>query len=592
MAQRIRMLSAFVANQIAAGEVVERPASIVKELIENSLDAGSRRILLTVEQGGVKRVRVVDDGAGMVGEDLPLALCPHATSKIASAEDLEGVATLGFRGEALASIASVAKLKISTCNEGSDHGWSIDNAGAADAPRVAPVAHPRGTTVDVTDLFYNTPARRKFLKTERTELAHLNDVVARLALARFDVEFEVQNGGHVQHLPPCPSDPLRRVAQLLGAGFRDAAVPIDTQHDDLRLFGWVAKPAYSRAQSDHQFFFVNGRSVKDNLVAHAVRQAYRDVLFHGRHPVFVLYLEMNPRQVDVNVHPRKSEVRFRDARMVRDFVFGVLNRTLRDARPGDDHHERVPYDRARPEPAAPSLQQLMALVEPSRRDDGVAERAGFLWERSPDRDQEIAPTTVERGSPPLGYAVGQLHDIYILAQNATGLVVVDMHAAHERVLYEKMKAARARSQRIQQQRLLVPVHLDVSPAEAELVEENLELFGELGLELDRSGPASLIVRGVPALLAASDTGGLVKDVLADLHADGSTQRTRHREDDVLSTMACHGSVRAHRRLSLPEMNALLREMETTENAGVCNHGRPTFVVQSLADLDQRFLRGR
>ncbi len=580
------MLSAFVANQIAAGEVVERPASIVKELIENSLDAGSRRIHLTVEQGGVKRIRVVDDGAGMVGEDLPLALCPHATSKIASAEDLEGVATLGFRGEALASIASVAKLEISTCNEGSDHGWSIDNAAAADAPRVAPVAHPRGTTVDVTDLFYNTPARRKFLKTERTELAHLNDVVARLALARFDVEFEVQNGGHVQHLPPCPSDPLRRVAQLLGAGFRDAAIPIDTQHDDLRLSGWVAKPSYSRAQSDHQFFFVNGRSVKDNLVAHAVRQAYRDVLFHGRHPVFVLYLEMNPRQVDVNVHPRKAEVRFRDARTVRDFVFGVLNRTLRDARPGDDHHVRVAYDRARPEPA-PSLQQLM----------GIAERTGFLWERSfvggispPDRDLEIAPTSMAHA--PLGYAVGQLHDIYILAQNASGLVVVDMHAAHERVLYEKMKAARARSQRIQQQRLLVPVHLDVSPAEAELVEENLELFGELGLELDRSGPASLIVRGVPALLAAADAGGLVKDVLADLHVDGSTERTRQREDDVLSTMACHGSVRAHRRLSLPEMNALLREMETTENAGVCNHGRPTFVVQSLADLDQRFLRGR
>ena len=283
----------------------------------------------------------------MIGEDLPLALCPHATSKIASADDLEGVATLGFRGEALASIASVAKVSISTRTAESDHGWCIDNttedSADANTARVAPIAHPRGTTVDVTDLFYNTPARRKFLKTERTELAHLNDVVTRLALGRFDVEFEVRNGAQVQHLTPCAADPLQRVAQLLGAGFRDAAVPIEAQHDDLRLHGWVAASTYSRAQADHQFFFVNGRSVKDHLVAHAVKQAYRDVLFHGRHPVFVLYLELNPRQVDVNVHPRKSEVRFRDARMVRDFVFGVLNRALRDVRPGVEHHAHGGY---------------------------------------------------------------------------------------------------------------------------------------------------------------------------------------------------------------------------------------------------------
>ncbi len=584
MTQRIRVLSAFVANQIAAGEVVERPASIVKELIENSLDAAAQRIVLTIEEGGVKRIRVADDGAGMVGEDLPLALCPHATSKIAAAEDLEGVATLGFRGEALASIASVAKLSISTRTAESEHGWYIDNA-ADDTTRVAPIAHPRGTTVDISDLFYNTPARRKFLKTERTELAHVNDVVTRLALSRFDVEFAVRHGSHAQHLAPCAADPLQRVAQLLGNGLRDAAVPIEAQHDDLRLRGWVAAPTYSRAQADHQFFFVNGRSVKDHLVAHAVKQAYRDVLFHGRHPVFVLYLELNPRQVDVNVHPRKSEVRFRDARMVRDFVFGVLNRALREVRPGVTQHKRGGYERVRTELASPSLQQLMALTQERSAPNGVAERA------APFEQAAAVEPMVERGAPPLGYAVGQLHDIYILAQNADGLIVVDMHAAHERVTYEKMKAARAAARQIQQQRLLVPVTLDVSPAEAELVEQNRELLSELGLELDRSGPASLVVRGVPAPLAMADAGRLVKDVLADLHVDGTTQRVRQSEDDVLSTMACHGSVRAHRRLSITEMNALLREMETTENAGVCNHGRPTFVVQTLADLDQRFLRG-
>ena len=322
----------FVANQIAAGEVVERPASIVKELIENSLDADAHRIVLTIEQGGVKRIRVGDDGSGIHADDLALALCPHATSKIIAPEDLDGVVTLGFRGEALASIASVAKVAISTRTIDAEHGSRIEMDG--DVTNVEPVAHPRGTTVDVSDLFYNTPARRKFLKTERTEVAHLNDIVTRLALGRLDVEFEIHIGATVQHLPPCANDGLRRVAQLLGAGFVSAAVPVDTAHDGMRLHGWVGLPTFSRAQSDHQYFFVNGRSIKDRIVAYAVKQAYRDVLFHGRHPVFVLHLDLDPRQVDVNVHPTKYEVRFRDARGVRDFVFGSLNRTLRDLRAG------------------------------------------------------------------------------------------------------------------------------------------------------------------------------------------------------------------------------------------------------------------
>ncbi len=588
---RIKRLSSFVANQIAAGEVVERPASIVKELIENSLDAQARRIVLTVEQGGVKRVRVSDDGVGIHADDLQLAVCPHATSKIGVADDLEGVATLGFRGEALASIASVAKLSISSRTADAENGSRIDVDGASEA-RVGPAAHPRGTTVDVSDLFYNTPARRKFLKTERTELAHLNDIVTRLALARLDVEFETRNGTSIQHLAPSEADGLRRVAQLLGAGFAAACVPIDEERDGLRLRGWVGLPTHSRAQADQQYFFVNGRSVKDRIVAYAVRQAYRDVLFHGRHPVFVLYLELDPRQVDVNVHPTKYEVRFRDARNVRDFVFGALNHALRNLRPAGASLEPVHrFERAVPHAheystehrprEMPSLQQLMTLSS-----SADAHELPVREERAQPYDAE------ERIIPPLGYAVGQLHEIFILAENADGLVIVDMHAAHERITYEKMKAARSQSQGIQQQRLLVPLTMSVSPAEAEVAEQHREGLAALGFDIDRSGPASLIVRGIPALLASSDAENLVADVLADLGTDGSSERLRHYEDDLLATMACHGSIRAHRKLTIAEMNALLREMETTENAGQCNHGRPTFIVENLRDLDQRFLRGR
>jgi DNA mismatch repair protein MutL len=584
--QRIKPLPSFVANQIAAGEVVERPASIVKELIENSLDGGAARIAVTVEQAGVKRIVVSDDGCGMLGEDLPLAVAPHATSKIASADDLDGVATLGFRGEALASIASVARLSISTCSDPAAPGWRIDVDGA-EAAATRATAHPRGTTVEVTDLFFNTPARRKFLKTERTELAHLHDVVTRLALARFDVEFEFKPAGAgALHLPATPAAPLKRISKLLGGAFTDAAIAIDERHGELRLHGWVGKPTHSRGQADQQFFFVNGRAVKDRLVAYAVRQAYRDVLFGGRHPVFVLYLDVDPQEVDVNVHPTKHEVRFRQARSVRDFVFGTLNRALRDVRPGTPA-AFSPADRGvaaspRAAIAAASLQQLMALAEPAaaRTDAPVHGHVP----RSP-----LPP----RGDvPPLGFAVGQLHGIYILAQNASGLVVVDMHAAHERITYEKMKAARAQQQPMQRQRLLIPVPVELSEAEAEVAESQRDALAALGLEIDRTGPARLTVRAVPALLSDVDAAALLTDVVADLQVDGASQRIAEQQERLLATMACHTSVRAHRSLSVAEMNALLREMESTENAGQCNHGRPTFVVHSLAELDAQFLRGR
>jgi len=595
MSNRIKPLSAFVANQIAAGEVVERPASVVKELIENSLDAGARRIQVWIEQGGVKRVRVSDDGAGIHADDLALALSPHATSKIAAADDLDGVATLGFRGEALASIASVAKVSLASRTGDAASGWRIESNGAGE-PIVAPVAHPRGTTVDVSDLFHNTPARRKFLKSERTEAAHVDDIATRLALGRLDVEFDIRGGATTLHLAPTPTDGLRRVAQLLGAGFAEAAVPIDESHDGLRLYGWVGLPTYSRAHADRQFFYVNGRSVKDRVVGYAVKQAYRDVLFHGRHPVFVLYLELDARQVDVNVHPTKYEVRFRDARGVRDFVFGSLNRALRDLRPQTVVGDRVANPPRGGYSDAPAVAHTIALPlgAPPPGSFDVLRAEPHAHGRARSHVGEAHPQYVPSSgsSPPLGYAVGQLHDIYILAQNESGLVVVDMHAAHERITYEKMKAARARNESIQQQRLLIPVTVDVARADAALAEERREWLASLGVEFDRSGPTSLVVRAIPALLGASDAASLLVDVLADLAEDGASDRVRRSEDDVLATMACHGSIRAHRKLTIAEMNALLREMEVTENAGQCNHGRPTYVVQSMTDLDQRFLRGR
>ncbi|HTO57727.1 MAG TPA: DNA mismatch repair endonuclease MutL [Pseudomonadales bacterium] len=602
MSNRIKPLSAFVANQIAAGEVVERPASVVKELVENSLDAGARRIQVWIEQGGVKRVRVTDDGAGIHADDLALALSPHATSKIAAADDLDGVATLGFRGEALASIASVARVSLASRTDDAASGWTID---AQDAnPAAAPVAHPRGTTVDVSDLFFNTPVRRKFLKTERTELAHIDDIATRLALGRLDVEFDIRSGGTTLHLAPAPTDGLRRIAQLLGDGFAEAAVPIDELYDELRLHGWVGLPTHSRAHADQQFFYVNGRSVKDRVIATAVKQAYRDVMFHGRHPVFVLYLELDAREVDVNVHPTKYEVRFRDARRVRDFVFGSLNRALRDLRPnaavGGVHshashaaHYDVPETVVRAlalplesgsEPIVGSWNSEAFAKQPSSNpQDGWNSRVLEIH-----KPYAPSPGT----TPPLGYAVGQLHDVYILAQNEAGLVVVDMHAAHERITYEKMKAARAKNESIPQQRLLIPVAVEVSRADAALAGEHRERLASLGIEIDRTGPTSLVVRAIPALLAATDAANLLADVLGDLGEDGSSDRVSRSEDVLLATMACHGSIRAHRKLTIAEMDALLREMEVTANAGQCNHGRPTYWMQSLHDLDQRFLRGR
>ncbi len=589
MSRRIRQLPDVVSNQIAAGEVVERPASLVKELLENSLDAGATRIDVRTELGGVKRVRVTDDGSGIHPDDLRLAVSRHATSKIATADDLDGVASLGFRGEALASMASVSRLTVTSRQADADSAMRIEIDGGREVA-FAPAAHPVGTTVEITDLFYNTPARRKFLKAERTEQGHIDRVVRSISLARFDVALSLDQGGGRGglQLPAGPAE--QRLRRVLSEEFVARSIAVDESGGDLHLSGWVGLPTQSRSQADQQYFFVNGRIVRDKLVAHAIRQAYRDVLFHGRHPMFVLYLELPAGTVDVNVHPTKHEVRFRDARNVHDFVFGKLNRALRDVRPQDTAPPVSGYPRSGLS-HGDALPRQPALV--------LNAASGLQHRPAPGREQVSASAIHDRipqvaepagDIPPLGYAIAQLRGVYILAQNAEGLVIVDMHAAHERITYEKLKADTARGS-LARQRLLMPEVINVAESDADRVEEVGPALEALGLVVERSGTQAVTIREVPALLSA-DAAGLVRDVLADVGSLGTSQRVEDARDTLLATMACHGSIRANRQLSLAEMNALLREMERTPNAGQCNHGRPTYLVQSMDDLDGLFLRGQ
>ncbi|MCX2782778.1 DNA mismatch repair endonuclease MutL [Microbulbifer thermotolerans] len=614
MSDRIQLLSPRLANQIAAGEVVERPASVIKELLENSLDAGATRLEVEIDNGGIKRIKVRDNGGGIDKDDLPLALARHATSKIHALEDLEAVATLGFRGEALASISSVARLTLTSSRDDSGQGWQVAVSGRDMQAALAPAAHPRGTTVDVRDLFFNTPARRKFLRTEKTEFNRVDETIKRLALSRFDVSISLRHNGKGVHNLRAGLGRVemeRRVAQVCGPAFMQNALHIDVERSGLRLWGWVAEPAFSRSQADLQFFYVNGRAIRDKVVSHAVRRAFADVLYHGRHPAFVLYLELDPAAVDVNVHPTKHEVRFRDSRLVHDFLFGSLHRALADVRPGQrEEREQVPEETVsgiragefagqqkmplstRPSPV--DLQQQMqnyaALHQPYQSESSVAEATPPVAPARPAPALQVSESDTTE-APPLGYALAQLHGIYILAQNEQGLIVVDMHAAHERIVYEQMKAAYAAGG-IQAQPLLVPVSLAVSQREADCYEERSEVFTALGFALQRAGPETLLVRQVPAMLHGAEVEQLVRDVLADLLAQGGSSRIGERINEILATMACHGSVRANRKLTVPEMNALLRDMERTERSGQCNHGRPTWTQVKLADMDKWFLRGQ
>ncbi len=616
--QKIKKLSPRLANQIAAGEVVERPASVVKELVENSLDSGASQIDLEVEAGGVKLVRVRDNGKGVHKDDLSLALSRHATSKILVLDDLEAVASLGFRGEALASISSVSRLKFVSNNGESDMAWCAQTEGRDMETEISPAAHPQGTTVEVKDLFFNTPARRKFLRTEKTEYNRIEDILKRLALSRFELGFSLKNNGRIVHSwrpANTQTEQERRVAQICGPVFIENSVHIDIERTGLRLWGWVALPKFSRSQGDLQHFFVNGRSIKDKLVSHAIRQAYQDILFHGRHPAFVLFLELDPANVDVNVHPTKHEVRFRDGRLVHDFLFRSLHKALADVRPSDSTpveqtdvvliEETVPDQQvlglsARsnlsanypPGKSASSLNvseqiaHYSALTTPSTPINfGVGENkldTGIVQNFNSGKEQEI---------PPLGYAIAQLKGIFILAENEHGLVVVDMHAAHERIVYERMKIQFS-EQSIQSQPLLVPQTIAVSEKEANRAEEHFATFSRLGIVLERAGPESLIIRQVPTLLHTDDVESLIRDVLSDLIEYGSSERIQHHINEILGTMACHGSVRANRKLTIPEMNGLLRDMEATERSGQCNHGRPTWTQLPLRELDKLFLRGQ
>jgi DNA mismatch repair protein MutL len=587
----IRPLPETVVNQIAAGEVVERPASVVKELVENALDAGARRIDIDLEEGGARLIRVRDDGGGIAAAELPVAVQRHATSKIASLEDLEAVATLGFRGEALPSIASVSRFRIASRRNGDDNGNALQVEGGR-VGDIAPSPQPHGTMVEVRELFYNVPARRRFLRAERTELGHIEEWLRTLALARPDVEVRVSHNGKPlrRYRGDSASEAGARLVDALGEEFSRNVLRIDHAGAGLRLHGWIAQPSYNRASADQQYLFVNGRGVRDRNVAHAVRQAYSDVLFHGRHPAYVLFLELDPRAVDVNVHPAKHEVRFRDSRLVHDFVYRTLQEALAGTRAGAEAAVEAPARIAgfQHSQFAPR-QGDMAL----KLAEAPARYAELYAPVHPGPALPVSPLTDagEGKVPPLGHALAQLHGIYILAESAEGLVVVDMHAAHERIGYEKLKAAHDGGG-VRVQPLLVPQSLAVSSREADAAEREAGTLAALGFEVSRSGPQSLLLRSVPTLLADTDVVALLRDVIGDLLEHGHTRRVEEARDGLLATMACHAAVRAHRRLTVPEMDALLREMESTERSGQCNHGRPTWARFGLAEIDAWFLRGR
>lgn len=627
---RIQKLSPLLANQIAAGEVIERPASVIKELVENSLDAGSTKIDLDIEQGGMRLMRVRDNGSGIHTDDLALALSRHATSKIKNIDDLENIITLGFRGEALASISSVSRLTLSSATA-SGSGWQVATNDTDTETQMSPVAHPQGTTIEVRDLFFNTPARRKFLRSEKTEFDHIDELIKRIALSCFDVSFTLKHNQRLIRQYRAAKSNVeceQRVASLCGPAFIENALKMEIEIAGLKLWGWIGLPTFSRAQADLQYFYVNGRMVKDKLVNHAMRQAYHDVMYGDRHPAYVLFLEIAPTQVDVNVHPTKHEVRFRESRLVHDFIFHSVRDALAGVRPGQalsdtstevecvipaavgeislsplykegqdgishsgettqsmsKREETVSYQS--PSPKAPwgrEAQRAMPLK--------VREQMAVYNELHAVVPDRVDHATQENVIPPLGYALAQLKGIYILAENKEGLILVDMHAAHERVVYEQLKKLFS-EHKIISQPLLVPVTVTLSEREANAIEQEIELFQTLGMRLERLSPDTVVVREVPDLLRNGNVEQLVRDIAADLVTHENSTRIKDHMDHLLGEMACHGAIQAHRKLTVPEMNALLRSMEITNNIGQCVHGRPTTVRLSLAELDKMFLRGR
>jgi DNA mismatch repair protein MutL len=585
----IRALPNHLVNQIAAGEVVERPASVVKELLENSLDAGAHAVHVDIQAGGQKLIRIRDDGSGIDRDELELALSRHATSKIFSLDDLEAVASLGFRGEALPSIASVSRLSLCSRARAADAAWQVEvDGGKIAGPR--PAAHPQGTTVEVHDLFYNTPARRKFLRTERTEFGHIEKWIRRLALSRPDVAFTVtHNQRTVLRLAAAGSDEERsdRIASICGESFADSAILLRHETEGIALAGWLALPTFNRSQPDLQHWFVNGRAVSDKTLSHAVKHAYRDVLFHGRFPAYVLMLTMDPAAVDANAHPAKHEVRFRDGRRLHGFVSQAVEAALARARPGG--HPVAPTNIG--ETARSFAQGSIPLPAGRSSSIGAVRESLAAYAALTGASAAVDVADDPGDLPPLGFAIAQLAGVYVLAENRDGLIIVDMHAAHERITYEKLKRG-FDDKAVIRQPLLVPVAVAVAENEANLVESSVSTLDKLGLVVDRSGPTSLVVREVPALLRNADAEAMLRDVIADLAEAGRSDRVEAACHDFLATMACHHSIRANRQLTQEEMNALLREMEATDRADQCNHGRPTWTAITMPELDRLFLRGQ
>ena len=604
----IKLLNPGLANQISAGEVVERPASVIKEALENSIDAGARNITVHVEAGGQKLMRIHDDGLGIPSDQLALALTPHATSKISCLQELECVASLGFRGEALASIASVAKLRLTSNSDSKESlGYFINVKGTDNFSELSPIAHPRGTTLEVRDLFFNTPARRKFLRKERTEFNHIEQVVRRISLSRFDISINLQhNGKEIFDFSSASSllDQEKSLAAIFGSDFIKESIRIERQAGDFYLSGWIGLPTFSRSRADLQYFFVNERVVRDQVVGHAVRQAYKDVLYGGRYPVFVLYLNLDPSLVDVNVHPSKQEVRFRNSRDIHDFIYSTLHREIAGIKPfsktssletlaatdgvvnletGEVHDQSAlewgQYEH-KADPNSLHYSMGVEFISNTKLREEISQRD--FSKSSADDNSEI---------PPLGYAIAYLKGIFILAENSSGLLIVDAHAAHERVTYEKLKSS-IELDNLPIQALLVPEVISLSNREIEIVNEYSDTLLDLGLEIDLIGEDTIVLRSIPTCLFNSDSNQLLHDLLSDLGNTGTTTLLDDEHNRLLSTMACHGAIRANRDLKIEEMNHLLRQMESTERSGQCNHGRPTWIQLSMGDLDKLFLRGR
>lgn len=652
MSTRIARLSPQLANQIAAGEVIERPASIIKELIENSLDARANQIDIDIEKGGMQRIRIRDNGMGIHKDDLILALDRHATSKIRDLNDLMQIKTLGFRGEALASISSVSRLYLSSSTNTSQQGWQV-KVDYQNKPELTPVSHPQGTTVDVHELFFNIPARKKFLRKEQTEFSHIEELVKRLSLSQFSIGFTLQHNKRLIHqLQPatCQSLQEERIAALCGHAFIENTMYIDIESNTLRLWGWISLPTFSRSQSDLQYFYVNNRVVKDRLVNHAIKQAYQDVLYQNRHPAFVLFLAIEPEAVDVNAHPAKYEVRFRESRTVYDFVKHCLQKSLVNTSPAStelstysatqtknnvvnepafaDSHvtqtfENVQESASKTKAPSENTKSEVVKAQTDQHSQNFKQQANSPFQidltshfgisdtintappakkKYPDTciaEKVIIETPMQateqiehfEKAPPLGFALAQFHGIYILAQNLHGLIIVDIHAAHERILYEKMKHA-VENTAINSQSLLLPISLHLSKKESEILQEYAALFEKFGFEIENLALDTIIIRKIPSLLTHINTQQFVHDVLSDLHKNENSQRFSEKINELLSSIACHSAVRANRTMNLSEMNQLLRDMEKTARSNQCNHGRPTWKQLSLSEIDRFFLRGR